>query len=55
MQEVYIQNDSMWFVIKDEAGLYKAMRMQIFLYKNCAKHLNFIRNARTWLTRKIRY
>lgn len=40
MQEVYIQNDSMWFVIKDEAGLYKAMRMlSDYWYKMFIKEL----------------
>lgn len=33
MQEFYIQNDAMMFVIDNKEKLYKAMRLQSFLYK----------------------
>ena len=33
MQEFYIQNDAMMFVIDNQEKLYKAMRLQSFLYK----------------------
>lgn len=52
MQEVYIQNDSMWFVIKDEAGLYKAMRMQIFLYKKLCKTFELYQKCKNMVDQK---
>lgn len=52
MQEVYIQNDSMWFVIKDKAGLYKAMRMQIFLYKKLCKTFELYQKCKNMIDEK---
>ena len=46
MQEVYVQNNSIQFSITDKTSLYKAMRLQRFLYKRLCKTFEIYKECR---------